>query len=511
VPEAQAPQLPLLLGVFARASALARGQPESHAHRTCLVAMEAARQMGLGDDEKRAVYFTSLLAHCGCTAGLSQMAAFIASDEIAAQRDMCLCDPNNAVEVLGWMKRNVAPSAPLPERAQRLMQMFFNGEKLMGEAELGCSDVGARIGQRLGLPQASIDGLRFICETWNGKGPRKLAKGAIPLSARIAHAAMVADVYHRERGPEAALEAMQRRAGRSLDPEVVKALVDAARVNGFWDRIGKDDVEARVAAAGPRSESPAAPTFVDDVAFALADFVDLKAPLSASHSRAVSKLADEMGAKLGLSDAERTLLRRAALIHDLGLIAIPSFVLTKKVPGPVDRAQLELHPQHLERLLQPIPSLHEAAALAAKTHERLDGSGYPAGLRGDALPLAARILAVADAYDEAVRGTMRESALSPEAARAELQSKAFDPDCVRALLEVTGSAASRRSLPGGLTERQVEVLVLAARGLALKEIAGKLGVSPHTARHHLEAVYEKLGINSRAGAALFAMEHGLLD
>jgi leucyl aminopeptidase len=134
---------------FAAAGELGRGQPEGHVLRTCAVAMHVADVMGLPPAERADVYFTALLVHAGCTAGSAQFAAFIASDELQAQRDLCLCDTDNTAQVLGWLRRNVAPAAPLPARLGRLLQALFTAESVMGDVDRGCSDVGARSAARL--------------------------------------------------------------------------------------------------------------------------------------------------------------------------------------------------------------------------------------------------------------------------------------------------------------------------------------------------------------------------
>jgi HD-GYP domain-containing protein (c-di-GMP phosphodiesterase class II) len=228
-------------------------------------------------------------------------------------------------------------------------------------------------------------------------------------------------------------------------------------------------------------------------------------------------LAQCVARSLRLRDDEIAVCWRAGLVHDFGQVGVSAWVLERPTLGPAERAQLELHPQLTERLLSRLPALRELAAVAGAHHERLDGSGYPHGLRGEAIPLPARILAVADEYDELIRGTHGRPAMTPAEARASIEAGAgsrFDRDCVRALGDALADAprpAARAAWPAALTDREVEVLRLAARGLTLKEIARELSVSPHTARHHLEHVYEKIGVSSRAGATLFAVEHGLVD
>jgi len=146
-------------------------------------------------------------------------------------------------------------------------------------------------------------------------------------------------------------------------------------------------------------------------------------------------------------------------------------------------------------------------------HERTDGSGYFRGLPGSSLDKPARILAAADACAELLEDRPGRKALSPDDAAAELAKQALDSDAVAAVLEVVcaKSAGTPGRGPAGLTKREIEVLRLLARGLSLKEIAERLVISPSTAHTHAAHVYANAGISTRAGAALFAMEHGLVS
>ncbi len=176
---------------------------------------------------------------------------------------------------------------------------------------------------------------------------------------------------------------------------------------------------------------------------------------------------------------------------------------------------MRLHPYLTERMLRQSPLLAPLGASAAQHRERLDGSGYPAGLRGGAISRFARLLGAADAYQSMREPRPYRVALSAETAavqlREEAQSGRFDPDAVEAVLASAGHVTRRRvARPAGLTARKVEVLRLLALGLSGKQIAARLVISPKTARNHVEHIYAKTGLSSRAQASLFAVQHGLL-
>jgi len=147
--------------------------------------------------------------------------------------------------------------------------------------------------------------------------------------------------------------------------------------------------------------------------------------------------------------------------------------------------------------------------------ERMDGSGYPNGLAGSAIPPAARVLACAEAYQAMCEPRPHRPALAPENAAAELRADVragrLDGDAAEAVLAAAGHRVPRRREgPAGLTAREVQVLRLLAQGLSNKEIAERLVISPKTAGNHIEHIYAKIDASSRATASLFAMQHGLL-
>jgi HD-GYP domain-containing protein (c-di-GMP phosphodiesterase class II) len=175
---------------------------------------------------------------------------------------------------------------------------------------------------------------------------------------------------------------------------------------------------------------------------------------------------------------------------------------------------VRLHPYHSERILCPSPFLAKLVPIAAAHHERLDGSGYHRGARVSELGAPARLLACADAYHAMTEPRPHRPPLSDgEAAEAlgdEARAGRLDPEAVAAVLEAAGHRPPRFERPAGLTEREAEVIGLLARGLQTKQAAHALGISVKTADSHVQHAYAKIGVSTRAGATLFAMQHGLM-
>jgi HD-GYP domain-containing protein (c-di-GMP phosphodiesterase class II)/DNA-binding CsgD family transcriptional regulator len=502
-----------LLGSLSFAGDLGRGQPMGHVLRTTRIAMAVAEKAGVPSGQLADVYFTGLLVHAGCTAGAADFAAFLANDDLSAQKDFCLCDPDNFGQMIGWMRRYVARGRPLPARVLRMMQLMSKGENGFQDIEQGCSEVGARIAARLGLTEATQLGLYAICETWNGKGPHKEKGEDIPLAGRIVNVSMIMEVFFSERGVAAAKEAANLRKGKSFDPIIAAAAAELCDDAGFWDGLRQEEPWTSVLDLEPGEKRFTDESALDDFALALADIVDLKSGNASIHSRQTAELAEKLAMRLQLPATEVDLTRRAALVHDVGLIAVPAFLVERgSVWSETDFERFRLHTYYTERILARSDVLKPIGNVAASHHEHVDGGGYHRGLSAAQMSMPARLVATASAFMEASES---EPGQDPEAIVALLQSRGtLDGDCVAALrAEIAGSATftpPRRSWPADLTDREVEVLRLVASGCSLKEAAGRLVISDHTARHHLESVYSKAGVSSRAGVTLFAVENGLI-
>jgi len=174
-----------------------------------------------------------------------------------------------------------------------------------------------------------------------------------------------------------------------------------------------------------------------------------RAPDLAPHGSSVATLAAHTGERLDLGPSELVSLTRAAELHDIGKVAIPDAVLGK--PGPLTEDEWAFMRQHTvlgERILLAAPALAEAASIVRSSHERYDGAGYPDGLAGGEIPLAARIIFACDAYDAMTSDRPYAAALSPADARAALRRNAgsqFDPAVVEALCSALGADVARRS------------------------------------------------------------------
>lgn len=167
----------------------------------------------------------------------------------------------------------------------------------------------------------------------------------------------------------------------------------------------------------------------------LVEAIEAKDGYARGHHQSLVRLVDRLAQQLGLSDSQAESLHQAGRFHDLGKVAVPDDVLLK--PGPLDdgeRQAMQVHPEMGARLLSPIASLGDAIGAILHHHERWNGTGYPAGLVGDEIPLLARILAVAEAWEGMTTAKAYRAAISAEAALAEMRASGhFDPGVLDAL------------------------------------------------------------------------------
>jgi HD-GYP domain-containing protein (c-di-GMP phosphodiesterase class II) len=485
-----------LLAGLSLVSDLGFAMPPESAMRRCVVATLLAQRIGLDRSEVADAYYVALLAHIGCV-GFAHETAVAYGDEMAVNSAVSGVD-------LGGPPVGGEPAGIDPDFGRRF-------------ATATC-EVGGETARRLGLGEGVQRGVREVVEAWDGSvGARGLRGSEISLVARVVAVAAVAALHDALGGPARAASALGGQSGGELDPEIVAAFLD-----GQADLLGEladRDPHELVLAIEPAPVRLFESSRLPEVAAAIGDVADLKSAYSLGHSGGVARLAVAAGTQARLGDERVTILEVAALLHDVGRVGISNAIWER--PGPLTHAQWEqvrLHAYHTERILGGVDVLGPAAAIAGRHHERLDATGYHRGDAARDIPAEARILAAADAFDALVHERPHRPARSAEEAAAELRRDVaagrLDDDAVEAVVSAAGVAparSARRERPAGLSAREVEVLRLVARGLANREIAERLVVSPRTAEHHVQHIYAKIGVSSRAAAALFAMEHSLLE
>jgi HD-GYP domain-containing protein (c-di-GMP phosphodiesterase class II) len=396
--------------------------------------------------------------------------------------------------------------------------LVATGGRGAAEAMTAHCQVASAIARRLGLGPDVQQPLLHVFSRWDGRGiPGGAAGEALPLAIRLVHIASITEVHHRSGGVGAAIAVARDRSGGQFDPRLVEAFADCA--HELLDRLSEEPSWDMVIAAEPGLARPLAGDELDSALEAVADFGDLKSPWFTGHSRGVARLAAGAARAAGFPEEAVTELQRSGLVHDLGRSGVPNTIWDK--PGPLsdaERERVRLHPYYAERMLARPESLARLGAIAACHHERMDGSGYHRSLPGAALSPAARILAAADAYHAMTESRPHREALETREAAAELRAEVragrIHADAAEDVLTAAGhprAGARERARPAGLTARELQVLLLVARGASSRDVARQLVIAEKTARNHIERIYTKLGVSTRAEASLYAMRHGLVD
>lgn len=495
-----------LLGSLSLATDLATGQPPGHGLSTSVLAVSLAREMGCDSVAVRAVQQVALLRFLGCTADAGETAQLAGGDEsrfLAAMAPAAMGDTTEAIRALVGA---VGVGHP-PQRRARLVGAALADPGGGARSLAAHCEVGAMLSRRLGLADRVAHALEHAHERWDGKGhPAGLAGGEVPLEIRISVVARDVDLFSR-RGEDAS-EVLRRRRGRAYDPDVVDV----------FNRLRPPhrDVEwEEVLAAEPEPTAR-----VDDLGSALgavADFVDLKSPWTRGHSRKVAELATTAARHLGAGPEECRTVGKAALVHDLGKVGVGNSIWDK--PGPLSTGeweQVRLHPYLTQRILARCEALATLGEVASSHHERLDGSGYHRQTAGEQLPKPARIVAAADSLAGLIAERPHRPPMKLDEAARLLESEAvagrLDPAAVAAVISATGGSPPELTPtnPGGLTDREVEILRLLARGYTNRRAGEELFISPKTVGRHVENIYAKIGVTTRPGATVFAMEHRLL-
>jgi HD-GYP domain-containing protein (c-di-GMP phosphodiesterase class II) len=487
--------------------------PLEHGLHSALIATRLCDILAVDAETAAHAYYGSLLFYIGCTA-TARTAAEIFGAEEALTTYGTPVRFGTPPQMFAGMARAIAPPGRSP--AARAMKLASGLPRLVrefpGVLATNC-DVAQMLTRRLGLPTATSAAFVHANERWDGRGGHLRIKGdAIPLPMRIVHVARDAAFQRMLGGDEYAARVVRSRAGGAFDPDVAHVFADrASEILSIDPHIS---AWADTLSCEPRPHLVLVGEAIDQALSAIGDFADLSAPSLVGHSAGVAGLATIAGERCGLGAAEIVALRRAALVHDVGRVAVPTRIWLDAGPlSPDDWERVRLHPYHTERVLSRSQFLAVLNPIAAFHHERLDGSGYHRGARAAELTVPARLLAAADAYHAKTEPRPHRDALSPAQAAETLAEEArtgrLDPDAVRAVLAAAGQPAPRLGHPAGLTDRERTVIGLLSRGMQTKQIACVLGISIKTADRHIQNAYRKAGVSTRAGATLFAMQHGL--
>lgn len=512
MPDRSGVRLASLMASLSLATDLGLGQPMEHAVRSCVVAVRLGEAAGLSDKDLKDAYYLALLRFIGCSSAAGPVQA-VFGDEIAARSWMTAAFTGPPEEMMNAIVEHVGAGEPPEARQARIASVFQAMPSLYYTGAEQC-EVAQLLATRMGFGEDIRDALGKVFEHWDGSGvPNRIRGDDIPLPVQVVQLAQNAAIFSRLGGLEAASQMARRRSGSAHDPALVEKFLTVAP--DVLAGIESSSIWEEALDSEPGEKLIASEEELDRALEAMADFTDLKSSHMLGHSREVAGLAGLAAGHMRLSGDDATMVRRAGLVHDVGRSAVSVAIWDKPArltEGEWERARL--HPYYTERIFS--RSLPALGRLAAHHHERLDGGGYHRGLEGAHLTPSDRLLAAADFYQALGQGRPYRPAKSADEAatmlRGEADSGRLDADAVDALLAVSGieSVRRRRALPAGLTNRELEVLQLLVQGHSNRVLADRLSISMATVDHHLRHIYNKIGVSTRAAAAVFALQNDLL-
>lgn len=453
----QALRLSELLGALSHALDLTEGQPEGHCIRSCWIGLQVGRAVGLRDDHLWELYYTLLLKDLGCSSNAARICELYLTDDRTFKHGFKSVG-DSLPQVLRFVLAHTGLKAGLAERFRAIANILQNGGEIARELIATRCQRGADIARQMRFSEAVAAGIQNLDEHWDGGGkPEGLRGEAIPIYSRIALLAQVVDVF-RAGGPADARGEVRRRSGTWFEPRLVECFLAVSASPSFWETLASPDLESMVFALEPGQHATAVDEdYLDDVAAAFAQVVDAKSPYTAGHSTRVALFGDMVAEAMGMPPERRRWLKRASLLHDIGKLAVPNTILDKA--GKLDEAEwvvMRQHSAHSEAILARMEAFRDAALVAGGHHERLDGKGYPKGLRAEALAPETRIITTADIFDALTADRPYRAAMPVAAALSILRGdvgSAVDSDCVaaleRALARIDGTGVAPVDLPVG--------------------------------------------------------------
>lgn len=440
-----------VLSALTYALDITEGQPQGHSVRCCWVGLLIAEELKLDDQQTWELYYTLLLKDLGCSSNAARICELYLSDDLSFKKDFKLVN-GSLPQALRFVMSHTGLQAGMAERFRAIINIFQNGGEISRELiETRCTR-GADIARKMRFSEAVAQGIHNLDEHWDGSGKPEGKKGNdISLYARIALLAQVVDIFRLSGGEDAARKEIENRSGTWFDPMLVKAFKAVAARPSFWDAMKGDDLREMILELEPQNATiNFDEDYLDDIAAGFAEVVDAKSPFTKGHSERVALYADMIAEEMKLGMPHRRWLKRAALLHDIGKLGVSNSILDK--PAKLDDAEwiaMRRHAVETETILSRISVFKHMAPVAAAHHERLDGKGYPKGMKGEDITFESRILAVADIFD-ALTADRPYRAAMPVAKALGIMSEdsgiAIDANCFsalqRALLRINSSIAA---------------------------------------------------------------------
>ena len=289
------------------------------------------------------------------------------------------------------------------------------------------------------------EALKCLDEHWDGKGSSQHLKGEeIPTLSRIVGLAQTLEVFASTYGVDDAFEMLESRKGKWFEPALVKAANRLREDQTLWVRHHAHLEDPSLVITEIDLKDEASPAHIDHICEAFANIIDAKSSFTAEHSTRVAAYSVELANFFGFSEQRTTIMRRAALLHDVGKLGVSNTILDK--PDKLTDEEftaVKMHPKFSHEILERISGFDRITEIASAHHEKLNGRGYWRGLCAEQLDLDMRILAVSDVFDALSAARPYRDALPLETVFSILDKDAgLDADCINGMRELKLGSSS---------------------------------------------------------------------
>lgn len=427
-----------LLSALSHALDLTEGQPQGHCIRVCWIGTHIGKAINLSAQDLSELYYTLLLKDLGCSSNAARICQLYLTDDLTFKSDFKLID-GSLSQALRFVLSHTGLQSGMADRFRAVVNIMKNGGEISRELIEARCNRGAEIARMMGFSDQVADAIQHLDEHWDGRGkPEGVAARNIPTSAQIALLAQVADVFHTSAGKAAAIAEIENRSGTWFAPDLVEVFIALSDWDGLWEPLNSPHLKSHILSLEPGEHiRTATEVDLDRIAQGFAMVIDSKSPFTRGHSDRVALFSDLIAEELGYPENHRRWLRRAALLHDIGKLAISNTILDKPAKlTPEEYDIIKTHPVHSATILKSVAAFADMAAVAGQHHERLDGKGYPFGLKAEVISLDTRIVTTADVFDALTADRPYRKAMSPLDAMAIMEKDsgtAFDPVCLTAL------------------------------------------------------------------------------
>ncbi len=410
-----------------------------HAVRSCILGMRIAQELKLSPQDCADLYYALLLKDAGCSTNAARMYQILGSDDIRAKKEVKFEDwTKPSLSGLQYLMRNVLPGASFGRRLVKAVEVGLQQNRNNAEVIGARCERGAEIARKIGMSETTAQAIHQLDEHWNGAGYPEHRKGEeISLLSRIMNVSQTLEVFASQRSPADGIQVVSERGGTWFDPEIVRIVRALEKDGPLWQKFSSQEAREHVLQMEPGMAITATPERIDEICQAFAQVIDAKSHYTYSHSIGVAAAAVEIAEALSLAPQTITMVRRAALLHDIGKLSVSNAILEK--PGKLTDEEwgaIRMHPVYTRLILRMISGFEHLSYIAAAHHERLDGKGYPENLDGDNLPLTARILCVADVYQALSEKRPYREGLADNVVFGIMEKDAperLDPKCLDAL------------------------------------------------------------------------------